>query len=68
MILNITVFLNLIVIVIICLMQLEEELRRARYVLSEGDAASFLPSKSQGVCGGGVLCCVSAVVRFVEFE
>ncbi|KAL1813649.1 hypothetical protein DCAR_0626009 [Daucus carota subsp. sativus] len=28
--------------------KLEEELRRARYVLSEGDAASFLPSKSQG--------------------
>ncbi|KAL0321657.1 UNVERIFIED_CONTAM: Transmembrane protein [Sesamum calycinum] len=28
--------------------KLEEELTRARYVLSEGDAAAFLPSKSHG--------------------
>ncbi|KAK3042793.1 hypothetical protein RJ639_001066, partial [Escallonia herrerae] len=28
--------------------KLEEELYRARYLLSEGDAASFLPSKSNG--------------------
>lgn len=29
-------------------MQLEEELYRARYLLNEGDAAAFLPSKSHG--------------------
>ncbi|CAI9087030.1 OLC1v1020994C1 [Oldenlandia corymbosa var. corymbosa] len=29
-------------------LQLEEELFRARYILSEGDAAAFLPSKSHG--------------------
>ncbi|KAK4433212.1 Transmembrane protein [Sesamum alatum] len=28
--------------------KLEEELTRARYILSEGDAAAFLPSKSHG--------------------
>lgn len=29
--------------------QLEEELLRARYILSEGDAAAYLPSKSHGL-------------------
>lgn len=29
--------------------QLEEELFKASYVLSEGDAAAFLPSKSHGM-------------------
>lgn len=29
--------------------QLEEELFRARYILSEGDAAAFLPSKAHGI-------------------
>lgn len=29
--------------------QLEEELFKASYVLSEGDAAAFLPSKSRGM-------------------
>lgn len=28
--------------------QLEEELLRVRYILSEGDAAAYLPSKSHG--------------------
>lgn len=31
--------------------QLEEELFKASYVLSEGDAAAFLPSKSHGMFG-----------------
>lgn len=32
----------------IIFLKLEDDLVRARYVLSEGDAAAFLPTKSQG--------------------
>lgn len=36
-------------IFVFVLMKLEEELIRAKYILSEGDAAAFLPIKSHGV-------------------
>lgn len=42
--------------------KLEEELMRVRYILSEGDAAAFLPSKSHGLLDSFIwLNCVAYV-------
>ena len=42
-------FINWFIFVELLIFKLEEELLRARYVLSEGDAAAFLPGKTNGL-------------------